>query len=201
MASGPFGVTRCRPLFPCGTHPVCHTLRPLTLPPSLPFAFVSYYLAPLHSFFRSVARFLLPHHRPRSKKRRVRKFSYGIPARVVAVGAALVPTLSALRSPAPIHCFLPTRNLWCRIGVRSCVAALIIVTFSLSFQRSLVPSLFGFQLAPPPSLHFRCEEVLISISFSPARSLWEKRRMGAAAAAPNLWLFEVTAAAAWRRRR
>ena len=165
---------RCSPA--AHTQSATHSARSLSL---FPLAFVSYYLPPLHSFFRSVARFLLPHHRPRSKKRRVRKFSYGIPARVVAVGAALVPTLSALRrSLAPIHCFLPTRNLWCRIGVRSCVAALIIVTFSLSFPRLLVPSLFGFQLAPPPSLHFRCEEVLISISFSPARSLARSERRG-----------------------
>ena len=127
---------------------------PLTLSP---LAFVSYYLPPLHSFFRSVARFLLrplPLHRPRSKKQRVRKFSYGIPARVVAVGAALVPTLSALRrSLAPIHCFLPTRNLWCRIGARSCVAALIIVTFSLSFQRSF-PRYLGFNWPRLPRFIF-----------------------------------------------
>ena len=95
----------------------------------------------------------LPRHRPRSKKRRVRKFSYGIPARVVAVGAALVPTLSALRSLAPIHCFLPTRNLWCRIGVRSCVAAPIIVTFSLSFPRSF-PRYLGFNWPRLPHFIF-----------------------------------------------
>ena len=46
MASRPFGVTRCRPLFPCGTHPPqsathsAHSSSPrfrLVLPPSSPF--------------------------------------------------------------------------------------------------------------------------------------------------------------------
>ena len=122
-------------------------------------------LPPLDSFFRSVARFLPP---SLAEKKR-RKFSYGIPARVCrsASNIALVPTLSALRPlgslRAPsIPCFLPTCNLWCRIGVLCFVAALIIVTFfpQLDIWVSIGPA--------TASLHFRCEEVLISISFSPS---------------------------------
>ena len=84
--------------------------------------------------------------------------------------SALVPTLSALRplgSPhAPsIPCFLPTCNLWCRIGVRSfrCrphYCHLLSLSLPLDIWVSIGPA--------SASLHFRCEEVLISISFSPS---------------------------------